>query len=374
VRAVSDGYREENPFHNFAHAFGVAHTAWSMLQTPTAMDLLDSTERLSVLLASLAHDLGHPGNTNAFELNTLSPLALTYNDEAVLERHHCFLAFQLLYRDERCNILGGLKPHSEEMQTIRRTLVHCIMATDMRHHVELVAELERRIDARRSKMTAAHDDLSAEPGLKTPARNRRASLLTSALSVDPVQSTARAGGAVPSRLSESVGPELGHRRSTSSSGAYVFDAPRALLRPGEGTVEAQLASAAPHALAVDAFDPDDEVGRLLFCGAVVHAADLSSQTLPMDLAVPWGRRIAAEFLAQGRLEQERGLKVSVPLWTDDKSFFAGQSYFCRQIVAPLWKAVACVMPEMAVRVDNVERNRVEYDKVVERLATPPPDI
>ena len=124
VHAVSEGYRDENPFHNFAHAFGVAHTAWTMLQTPTAMDLLDSTERLAVLLASLCHDLGHPGNTNAYEVNTLSPLALTYNDEAVLERHHCFLAFQLLYRDERCNILGGLKPHSEEMQTIRRTLVH----------------------------------------------------------------------------------------------------------------------------------------------------------------------------------------------------------------------------------------------------------
>lgn len=34
-------------------------------------------------------------NNNAYEVNSLSPLALQYGDSAVLERHHVFVTFQV---------------------------------------------------------------------------------------------------------------------------------------------------------------------------------------------------------------------------------------------------------------------------------------
>lgn len=362
VQAVCDNYRETNAFHNFAHAFAVMHTAWCMLNTEVSGRLLESTERLAVLLAALCHDLGHPGNTNSLELNVLSSLAITYSDDAVLEKHHCYLTLQLLYRDASCNILGDLKPDSPELQDIRKTIVHCIMSTDMRHHVEHVAELERRVDSRRTKSSqAARDDMSIERGLKTPPRSRRASLLTAGFNVDPAASVAASSAATTSMSASSV---VSHRRSTSSSGAYVFDPPRPFVRGGLDA-ESQFASESP---AVDAFDPEDDAGILLLCGSIVHAADLSSQTLPFDLATPWGRAISREFLAQADVERSLGLKESVPIWRDDRSFYAGQSFFCRQLVLPLWKAVGGFMPEIAPRIANIEANRRRYDEIVTGLA------
>lgn len=34
-------------------------------------------------------------NNNAYEVNSLSPLALQYGDSSVLERHHVFVTFQV---------------------------------------------------------------------------------------------------------------------------------------------------------------------------------------------------------------------------------------------------------------------------------------
>jgi hypothetical protein len=41
---------------------------------------------LALLLASICHDLEHPGTTNAFQVNTGSALALRYNDASVCVR------------------------------------------------------------------------------------------------------------------------------------------------------------------------------------------------------------------------------------------------------------------------------------------------
>ena len=43
---------------------------------------------LSILIASLGHDIGHPGLTNNFQINSLSEMALTYNDISCLENYH----------------------------------------------------------------------------------------------------------------------------------------------------------------------------------------------------------------------------------------------------------------------------------------------
>ena len=40
---------------------------------------------LGILIATLGHDLGYPGFTNPFHINSSSELALTYNDASCLE-------------------------------------------------------------------------------------------------------------------------------------------------------------------------------------------------------------------------------------------------------------------------------------------------
>lgn len=55
------------------------------------------------------HDVDHPGRTNSFLCNADSPLALLYNDTAVLESHHAALAFQLTVGDMRCNIFRNMQ-------------------------------------------------------------------------------------------------------------------------------------------------------------------------------------------------------------------------------------------------------------------------
>ena len=65
---------------------------------------------------------------------------MIYNDHAVLENHHCSTAFQVMRRPAN-NILAGLpKPMAQEL---RKTIVSCIMATDMSLHFDLVDETKK---------------------------------------------------------------------------------------------------------------------------------------------------------------------------------------------------------------------------------------
>jgi len=43
----------------------------------------------ALFISSAAHDVDHPGNNNIYEIKTKSKLATLYNDQAVLENHHC---------------------------------------------------------------------------------------------------------------------------------------------------------------------------------------------------------------------------------------------------------------------------------------------
>ena len=65
-------------------------------------------------------------------------LALRYNDVSVLENHHASVACTLL-REESCNIGSGLD--KVEQGVFRKTIIKCILATDMAHHKSLCDKL-----------------------------------------------------------------------------------------------------------------------------------------------------------------------------------------------------------------------------------------
>lgn len=119
----------EVPYHNLYHATNILHTTYLMLQKNELIEILNPDVVFGTLIAALVHDIGHPGNNNVFEINTFSELALKYNDLSVLEQHHCALAFELI---KKHNIKEGF--NDEEFRIFRKTIINCILGTDMSHH------------------------------------------------------------------------------------------------------------------------------------------------------------------------------------------------------------------------------------------------
>ena len=100
------------------------------------------------LVAALGHDLGYPGVTNAYLIATRDALALTYNDTSVLENMHCASLYKLLAEEEgrggssdgggggHGGILAALS--GQQWTDMRRTVVRCILSTDMAGHFKMV--------------------------------------------------------------------------------------------------------------------------------------------------------------------------------------------------------------------------------------------
>jgi hypothetical protein len=61
-------------------------------------DLLRDIDVFALLLASIGHDVGHPGVNNDFLVQSQTPLAQLYNDKSVLESFHAMTLFNLMQK------------------------------------------------------------------------------------------------------------------------------------------------------------------------------------------------------------------------------------------------------------------------------------
>ncbi|KAI8322641.1 HD-domain/PDEase-like protein, partial [Martensiomyces pterosporus] len=152
----------DNPYHNFHHAIDVTQCTYYMLhslgmfnkngmrrsslRSPTETSfpvhtILKPTDVLALIIASLCHDLGHPGLSNAFMVKAHTQLAEIYNDQSVLENFHaaCFSMIMSYF-------FADFAAHMEELsaatlfdyEEFRRIAVHSILATDMARHFEFI--------------------------------------------------------------------------------------------------------------------------------------------------------------------------------------------------------------------------------------------
>lgn len=134
-------YRD-NPFHNWYHGFSVLHFAYLAIRNlSNAGSYLTQQDVLALLVASMCHDVDHPGWTNSYEINTGSELALVHNDISVLESHHAYTTFTVL-RMASANIFVNLR--RDTFRSVKTAIVGAILATDMSHHFDEI----RRLDAR----------------------------------------------------------------------------------------------------------------------------------------------------------------------------------------------------------------------------------
>ncbi|OBZ83741.1 3',5'-cyclic-nucleotide phosphodiesterase regA [Choanephora cucurbitarum] len=165
-------YYNTNPYHNFRHAIDVMQSTWYFFCSigllrkkpnnrasayfrhsfhhDSISHLLRPVDILALLMASLGHDVGHPGVNNGFMVNTASPLALLYNDTSVLESYHC-MTFLNLLRKHYFKSMVDIKSQPE-YKTFRKIIAQGILCTDMGCHHDYVDRIKHQIE----KMKANH--------------------------------------------------------------------------------------------------------------------------------------------------------------------------------------------------------------------------
>lgn len=121
---VKKNYRNV-PYHNWAHAFSVAHAVYTVIKT--AKHHFTPVECLALYVACLCHDLDHRGKTNAFMVKSASPLAAIYSTSTM--EHHHFNHTVTILQNEGHNIFKYLT--SDQYKQILGDVRQCILATDL---------------------------------------------------------------------------------------------------------------------------------------------------------------------------------------------------------------------------------------------------
>eukprot|EP00164_Ancoracysta_twista_P002241 GFYU01002962.1.p1 GENE.GFYU01002962.1~~GFYU01002962.1.p1 ORF type:complete len:911 (+),score=237.50 GFYU01002962.1:616-3348(+) len=136
LNKIENSYRADNPYHNSIHGADVAKSFHYLVSRPEIVEHLTDLEMFSGIIASLIHDVDHPGVNNDFLQKTRHDWSVLYNDQSVLENHHLATAFQIVYTEPECDIFEGLGP--SEKKEARRLIIDMVMATDLGKHFDMV--------------------------------------------------------------------------------------------------------------------------------------------------------------------------------------------------------------------------------------------
>jgi len=137
ITSVEAGYLP-NPFHNFSHAVDVLYTVRRCMQLVGSANFLSEVTHFWLLLASIAHDIGHTAVNNQFLIETAHEYALKYNDRSPLENMHCARLFQV-FQDPNTDVLSGVE--REVYKEVRKGIINAILHTDVTKHNDMVKEL-----------------------------------------------------------------------------------------------------------------------------------------------------------------------------------------------------------------------------------------
>ena len=141
---VSRQYYKSTLYHNALHGADVTHTISLFFLNSEAEKLCDTNilDILSIFIAALGHDLGHPGLNNNFHINASTEIAITYNDKSCLENFHCCKLFRILKQEEN-DIFEKL--NNEERKIVRKRMISEILSTDMIFHGKLLSVIKAKI-------------------------------------------------------------------------------------------------------------------------------------------------------------------------------------------------------------------------------------
>ncbi|ETK71554.1 hypothetical protein L915_21223 [Phytophthora nicotianae] len=348
IVAMKEHYHP-NPFHNFLHAFSVVHAAYLLLSTTDAGQMLQPLDIAACLVASLGHDVDHPGHTNDFEVKSGSQLAMLYSDESVLEHHHAYTTFRLISKEKNANILQNLTP--VDYRHFRKMVITAILGTDMAHHFKFLESIEKFLrpashhvdtiaisSAKRDNSSTAIIAVSKDQGKQGPeilTVLRDAVMQPEGLTVGTPRGTSNSA---PSSFHSTAGSKCTPGRTSSgrlAKGGWVFN----------GTV--------------------DE--RIFLVKTLVHASDLSGQVFPKPIALKWSNMISKEFAYQALMEQAENIPISYRNIDDPLKMVEGQLFFAQKIVSPLWDLMYIMFPDIDECMSNLRSNVAHYEQELQRL-------
>ena len=144
LNTVSSQYLTTTLYHNNMHGADVTQTISLFFLNSNAEKMFQTTvlDLLSIFIAALGHDIGHPGLTNNFHINASTELAITYNDASCLENFHCCKLFTIIKKDET-NIFEKLSV--SDYKDIRKRMISEILATDMFYHKKVMSLIQTKL-------------------------------------------------------------------------------------------------------------------------------------------------------------------------------------------------------------------------------------
>nr|XP_043885551.1 cAMP-specific 3',5'-cyclic phosphodiesterase 4C isoform X4 [Solea senegalensis] len=119
---------------------------------------------------------------------------------------------------------------------------------------------------------------------------------------------------------------------------------------------------------------DNYSDRIQVLQNMVHCADLSNPTKPLELYRQWTDRIMVEFFTQGDRERDKGMEISPMCDKHNASIEKNQVGFIDYIVHPLWETWAdLVHPDAQEILDTLEDNREWYQSMIPHSPSPSPE-
>ncbi|XP_034439679.1 cAMP-specific 3',5'-cyclic phosphodiesterase 4D-like isoform X6 [Hippoglossus hippoglossus] len=116
---------------------------------------------------------------------------------------------------------------------------------------------------------------------------------------------------------------------------------------------------------------DNYSDRIQVLQNMVHCADLSNPTKPLELYRQWTDRIMVEFFTQGDRERDKGMEISPMCDKHNASIEKSQVGFIDYIVHPLWETWAdLVHPDAQDILDTLEDNREWYQSMIPHSPSP----
>jgi hypothetical protein len=145
------------PYHNATHAADVAQSMSHFIVQCGLAHRGDDLMRYAAIVSACAHDVGHPGYTNRYLIETRSGLALTYNDKSPLENMHASKLFTTLWahKDGRQDVTANFD-NPRDVSRFRKLCIEMILATDNAHHEKTLSKLTYNPDDESIYKAAMH--------------------------------------------------------------------------------------------------------------------------------------------------------------------------------------------------------------------------
>ena len=95
---------------------------------------------------------------------------------------------------------------------------------------------------------------------------------------------------------------------------------------------------------------------------LIHLADISNGSKPMDIYNKWVDKLFVEFFAQGDKEKEMGLPVSMLCDREKTTIPDTQVFFIGFFTMDLIKTISIAYPKFDILIQVVESNKKKWEE------------